>query len=140
MTTSIAPAYRFGKAEVRACSRHLATVVAVRGELTADQLAAVTDRVLRFVLNDTSFVLDLSDVASIAPAGSALLGAVDDACAAADVEWALVTCPAVTAHFDEAIRDRLLPVAESVADALHDFADARLAQRTVLLPLLRHSA
>jgi ABC-type transporter Mla MlaB component len=140
MTASIAPVYHFGNADVRACSRHLATVVSVRGEVTADNLGALIDRVRRFVLSDTSFVLDLSDVVSIAPEGEALLSEVDAACAAADVEWVLVTGAAVTGLFDEAMRDRLLPVVESVADALHDFADARLAQRSALLPLLQRSA
>jgi ABC-type transporter Mla MlaB component len=140
MTASIAPVYHFGSADVRACSRHLATVVSVRGEVTADNLGALIDRVRRFVLSDTSFVLDLSDVVSIAPECEALLSEVDAACAAADVEWVLVTGAAVTGLFDEAMRDRLLPVVESVADALHDFADARLAQRSALLPLLQRSA
>lgn len=140
MTTSIAPAYRYGSAEVRACSRHLATVVAVRGEVSSDNLAAVTTKVTQFILTDTSFVLDLSDVRILTPEGAAMLTAVDNACAAADVEWAVVAGPAVAGVFDESTRDRLLPLVESVADALHDFSDARTAQRSALLPLLQRSA
>lgn len=127
-------------ADIRACSRHLATVVAVRGAITAADIDPVTARVLRFVLPDTSFVLDLSDATSIAAEGAALLAAVDDACAVAGVEWALVSAAPVMALFDEDLRDRLLPVVDSVADALHDFADAAAARRSMLLPLLQRTA
>jgi anti-anti-sigma regulatory factor len=136
----IAPGIRFGNADVRACSRHLATVVSVRGEVTADNIEAVTTQVTRFILSDTSFVLDLSEVDFLTTEGATLLRAVDDSCAIADLEWALVVGTAATALFGEEIRDRLLPVVESVADALHDFADARMTQRTLLLPLLQRSA
>lgn len=136
----IAPGIRLGNADVRACSRHLATVVSVRGEVTADNIDAVTTQVSRFILSDTSFVLDLADVEFIAAEGATLLRTVDDGCALADVEWALVVGPAAAALFDEEIRDRLLPVVESVADALHDFADERMRQRSLLLPLLQRSA
>jgi anti-anti-sigma regulatory factor len=136
----IAPGIRFGSADVRACSRHLATVVSVRGAVSADNIEAVTTQVTRFILSDTSFVLDLSDVEFITAEGTTLLRTVDDDCAFADVEWALVVGTAAAALFDEEIRDRLLPVVESVADALHDFADARMTQRSLLLPLLQPSA
>lgn len=129
-------------ADIRACSRHLATVVAVRGDITAADIEAVTARVLRFVLPDTSFVLDLSGATSIAAEGAALLAAVDDACSVAGVEWALVSAAPVVALFDDDLRDRLLPVVDSVADALHDFADADAApaRRSMLLPLLQRTA
>jgi len=127
-------------ADIRACSRHLATVVAVRGDITAADVDAVMARVLRLVLPDTSFVLDLGGVTSIAAEGAVLLAAVDDACARAGVEWALVGAAPVTALFDEDLRDRLLPVVDSVADALHDFADAAADRRSVLLPLLQRTA
>lgn len=139
MTTSIAP-NRFGAAEVRACSRHLATVVAIRGDVSAADLDAVAARVRQFVLPDTAFVLDLSELHSIPSDGVSLLTGVDDAAADADVEWALVPGPATAALFDATIRDRMLPLVDSVADALHDFVDARATQRTLLLPLLQRSA
>jgi ABC-type transporter Mla MlaB component len=118
----------------------LATVVAVRGEVTTDNLAQVTAHTQRFLLCDTSFILDLSELKSIVPEGSALLAAIDEACAAAEVEWALVTESAADALFTSEIRDRMLPVVDSVADALHDFADARMERRDLLLPLLHRSA
>ena len=134
------PVFKCGGAEIRACSRHLATVVAIRGDVTAANLEAVTTQATRFLLPDTSFILDLSELESIAPQGAALLSAIDDACTVTDVDWALVTGPATTELFDAEMRDRMLPVVDSVADALRDFADARTAQRTVLLPLLQRSA
>jgi anti-anti-sigma regulatory factor len=127
-------------ADIRACSRHLATVVAVRGDICAADVDAGVTRVLRLVLPDTSFVLDLSGVTSIAAEATALLAAVDDACARAGVEWALVSAAPVLALFDEDLRDRLLPVVDSVADALHDFADAMADRRSALLPLLQRTA
>jgi len=139
MTTSISP-FRCGGAEVRACSRHLATVVAVHGEVTVDNLSEVTAHTLRFLLCDTSFILDLSELESVVPEGSALLAAIDDACTAADVEWAMVSGPAADDLFQRDIRDRMLPVVDCVADALHDFADARMTRRDLLLPLLHRSA
>jgi ABC-type transporter Mla MlaB component len=134
------PVVRCGGAEIRACSRHLATVVTVRGDVTADNLGQVQARIKRFLLCDTPYILDLSELTSIAAEGSALLAAVDDACAATNVEWALVIGWAARALFDREIRDRMLPVAESVAEALHDFADARATRRDLLLPLLHRSA
>ncbi|AQA05415.1 hypothetical protein BVC93_26920 [Mycobacterium sp. MS1601] len=127
-------------AEVRACSRHLATVVSVRGEVTAADVDAVVEQVRRFVLPDTAFVLDLSRLTDVAPEGAALLTVIDDDCAAAGVEWALVSGPAAEALLDEPIRDRLLPLVKSVADALHDFADAMTTRRSLLLPMLKRSA
>lgn len=134
------PVFKCDGAEIRACSRHLATVVAIRGDITAANLDAVTAQAIRFLLPDTSYVLDLSELDSIAPQGVALLSAIDDACAVADVEWALVSGSATIELFDAEMRDRMLPIVDSVADALHDFADARTAQRSLLLPLLQRSA
>jgi hypothetical protein len=118
----------------------MATVVSVRGEVSAENAEAVTDQVQRFILSDTSFVLDLSDLRAPAPESAAMVCTIDDACAVADIEWALVAGPALTAGFDDATRDRLLPLVDSVADALHDFVDAATLQRTLLLPMLQRSA
>lgn len=134
------PIVSCGGAEVRACSRHLATVISVRGRVTADNVAQVIAQTTRFLLCDTSFIIDLRELKTTAPEGSALLAAIDDACAEADVEWALVTGPAADELFDGEIRNRMLPIVESVADALHDFAEARTTRRDQLLPLLHRSA
>jgi ABC-type transporter Mla MlaB component len=140
MTSSINPVFRCGNAEIRACSRHLATVVTIRGDVTPENLCRVLAHTERFLLCDTPVILDLSELTSIAPEGSALLLSIDDACAAAEVEWALVIGWVARSLFDREIRDRMLPVADSVADALHDFADARTTRRDLLLPLLHRSA
>lgn len=138
--TASNPVVSCGAAEVRACSRHLATVVSVRGRVTAENVAAVIEQTKRFLLCDTSFIIDLRELKSIVPEGSGLLAAVDDACAIANIEWALVSGPAADGLFDTEIRNRMLPVVESVADALHDFAEARMTRRDLLLPLLHRSA
>ena len=138
--TASSPVVSCGGAEVRACSRHLATVVSVRGRVTADNLAQVIAQTKRLLLCDTSFIIDLRELKSIAPEGAALLVAIDDACATANTEWALVTGPAADGLFDGEIRNRLLPLVDSVADALHEFAEARMTRRDLLLPLLHRSA
>jgi len=138
--TASNPIVSCGGAEVRACSRHLATVVSIRGRVTADNLAQVIAQTKRFLLCDTSFVIDLRELKSMAPEGSALLMAIDDECATANTEWALVTGPAADRLFDGEMRNRMLPVVDSVADALHDFAEARMTRRDLLLPLLHRSA
>jgi hypothetical protein len=64
---------------------------------------------------------------------------VDDACSVAGVEWSLIASQPVTRAvriFDDRFE---LPTVESVADALHNFADAMLERRR-LLPLLTKSA
>lgn len=138
--STASPVTRIGAAEVRVCSRHLATVVTVRGGVTTANLAQVTAQALRYVLPDTAYVLDLSDVKSIVPEASSLLRTIDEACATAGVEWALVTGPATGNLFTAELRDRMLPVVDSVADGLHDFAEAQTTRRTLLLPLLQRSA
>jgi anti-anti-sigma regulatory factor len=133
------PAFECNGAEVRACSRQLATVVTVTGDLDDVNLDKVSQYTKRYVLREKPIVLDLSGVSSATPHIFSLLCDVDDACSAAGVEWSLIASQPVNhaVHtFDERVE---LPTVESVADALHNFADAMLARRR-LLPLLTKSA
>jgi anti-anti-sigma regulatory factor len=133
------PAIEYDGAQVRACSRQLATVVTVTGDLNDVNLDKVSQYTKRFVLREKPVVLDLSGVSSATPHIISLLSDVDDACTAAGVEWSLIASPAVSRavhSFDARLE---LPTVESVADALHNFADA-IAERRRLLPLLTKSA
>jgi anti-anti-sigma regulatory factor len=125
-------------AQIRACSRQLATVVTVTGTLDAN-IDRVSQYTKRFVLKEKPVVLDLSAVSSATPHIVSLLCDIDDACSSAGVDWSLIASQPVT----RAVRiydDRLeLPTVATVADALNQFADAMLERRR-LLPLLTKSA
>lgn len=126
-------------AQVRACSRQLATVVTVTGILDDANIDRVSQYTKRFVLREKPVVLDLGAVSSAAPHIVSLLCEMDDACSAAGVDWSLIASQAVTRAvrtFDDRIE---LPTVATVADALNQFADAMLERRR-LLPLLTKSA
>jgi len=133
------PPFECNGAQLRVCSRQLATVVTVTGDLTDANLDRVSQYAKRFVLREKPVVLDLSGVNSATPHIVSLLCDVDDACAAAGVEWSLIASQPVTRAvrtFDDRV---VLPTVASVADALNQFADAMMERRR-LLPLLTKSA
>ena len=133
------PAYECDGAQVRACSRQLATVVTVTGDLDDANLDKVSQYTKRFVLREKPVVLDLSAVSSATPHIISLRSDIDDACVDAGVEWSLIASQPVNRAihvFDDRIE---LPTMASVADALHHFADVTLERRR-LLPLLTKSA
>jgi ABC-type transporter Mla MlaB component len=133
------PAFDCIGAQVRACSRQLATVVTVTGDLNDMNLDRVSEHTKRFVLREKPMVLDLSGVNSATPHIVSLLCDVDDACCAAGVEWSLIASQPVSRAvrtFDDRVE---LPTVESVADALHHFSDV-IMERRRLLPLLTKSA
>jgi anti-anti-sigma regulatory factor len=133
------PAFDCNGAQIRACSRQLATVVTVTGDLHDANLDMVSQHTKRFVLREKPVVLDLSAVSSATPHIVSLLCEIDDACSDAGVEWSLIASQPVS----RAVRiydDRVeLPTVASVADALIHFSDAMLERRR-LLPLLTKSA
>ena len=133
------PPFDCDGAQVRACSRQLATVVTVTGDLDDENLDRVSQYTRRFVLREKPVVLDLSGVSSATPNIISLLCDIDDACNSAAVEWSLIASqPVVRAVriFDDRVE---LPTVATVADALNQFADAMLERRR-LLPLLTKSA
>lgn len=128
-----------GGARIRAHCRHVATVVTISGHLDSSNIEAAGGVAKRFVLPDKPIVLDLSEITEFAPEAIRLLQDLDDACAAADVRWALITGDTVADALAVAT-DIQLPVVSSVAQALHDFDDEILDRRRFLLPLLRKTA
>ena len=126
-------------AQIRACSRQLATVVTVTGDLDDANLDRVSQYTKRFVLREKPVVLDLGGVSSATPQIISLLCEMDDACSAAGVDWSVIASQPVTRAV-RAFDDRLeLPTVVTVADALNQFADAMMERRR-LLPLLTKSA
>ena len=126
-------------AQVRACSRQLATVVTVTGDLDDENIDKVSQYAKRFVLREKPVVLDLGGVSSATPHIVSLLCEIDDACSSAGVDWSLIASQPVTRAvriFDDRVE---LPTVATVADALNQFADAMMERRR-LLPLLTKSA
>ena len=133
-------AFDCGGAQIRAQSRHLATVVTISGALHALNIDRVGEYSRRFILADMPFVLDLTGVNSFDAPGISFLRRVDEDCRAAAVEWALVPSNAVDQLLRIGDDDAMFPVAGSLSEALHYFADAIVTRRRLLLPLLTKSA
>ncbi len=134
------PAEDHKGAHLWAYRRHGATVVAVRGRVDAGNIAQVTDYAVRFIAADSRLVLDLSEVSGFTPRALNLLDAVEQRCAAAGVDWALVVGEAVVRRLRTRPDSASLPIIDSVAEAEHQFDEAVLRRRRFLLPLLRRTA
>lgn len=128
------PTFDCAGAQIRACCRQLATVVTVTGDIDGKNVDRATEYTRRFIIAEKSFVLDLSGVDSFSPQCVSLLYTLDEGCLNAGVEWSLIASQSVL----DALRigDRAtFPMAGSVPEALHHFADV-IDERRRLLPLL----
>lgn len=125
------PAFDCGEAQLRTVCRQLATVVTVQGVIDDTNIERVTMLALRFIIAEKPFVLDLSGVTSFSAHELSLLSAVDERCFCNDVEWSLIASEPV-AYEASGLN---FPVADSVPDALHHFADS-IDERRHLFPLL----
>lgn len=133
------PAFDCDGAQIHAHCRQLATVVSVTGAIDARNLERITEFARRFVLGDKPFVLDLSGVYSLRGDCGSILDAVDERCAATNVEWALVASSEVVEALGVADQDAVT-ITSSVPLALHHFADEIGARRRLLLPMLGRTA
>ena len=131
------PTFDCDGAGIRAHCRQLATVVTITGGLSDTNVECASHYTDRFIIAEKPFILDLSGVTSFTGEAISLLFGIDDRCAAAGLEWSLVTSRAV----DQALRDHGVEftTAGSVPEALNHFADAMVARRQ-LLPLLTKTA
>ena len=127
-------------AQIRPHFRHLVMVVTVQGKIGASNVDSASGHIRRLILAKAPLVLDLSNVNSFAAENISFLCAVADECRTAGVEWALVASPAVTACLRGSTYEAMFPIARSVSEALHHFADAIDRRRQVLLPLVRKTA
>lgn len=142
MTVTLTPrfdnaAFGCGRAQIRAHYRHLATVVTITGLIDSVNVDAVTAYTQRFILAKDPLILDLSDVRISTADAGALLRTLAQDCRAAGVECTLVAPGAVAELPGD---DADLPLAGSVHEALHCFADEIAARRQLLLPLIKKSA
>jgi anti-anti-sigma factor len=131
--------FDYGGAQIRAHSRHLATVVTIRGEIDGLNVDRIGEHTCSYMLDKTHLVLDMSDVSHFAPAGISLLQMLDEHCRAAGAEWTLVASPAVTELLGNGA-ELMFPVARSVHAALRNVADAIVSRRQLVLPLVRKTA
>lgn len=127
------PTFDCTGAQLHAVCRQLATVVTVDGTIDATNVDRVTALARRFVLAEKPFVLDLSGVTSSSAQCVSLLNDIEQHCFHAGVEWSVIAGDAVTRVLRASGAN--FPVAASVPDALHRFADS-LDERRRLLPLL----
>jgi anti-anti-sigma regulatory factor len=127
-------------AAVRAQCRHLATVVTISGTVDATNVDQVIEYAQRFVLPDKPLVIDLTGVESFGAQAVRLLYAVDDACAAAGLEWAVIPSQAVSLTLLVTLGDIDFPTSTTVHEALQYFADATTDRRRLLLPLFTKTA
>jgi anti-anti-sigma regulatory factor len=127
------PAFDCAGAQLHGVCRQLATVVTVDGVVDDTNVERVTALALRFVIAEKPFVLDLSGVSSFSAHSVSLLYAVDESCFNNGVEWSLTASEPVL----QTVRasGAAFPVAETVPDALHRFADS-IDERRRLLPIL----
>lgn len=141
MTSTITTSgFDCGRAQIRWHFRHLATVVTIDGEIDAVNVDRVIERARRFVLAKDPLVLDMSNVKSFAAEGVSLLTSIAEDCHAAEVEWMLVPGSATADRLCDTGYDAVFPLARSVHEALHDFADVIDRRRQLLLPLVRKTA
>ncbi len=127
------PAFDCAGAQLHAVCRQLATVVTVDGVIDDTNVERITALALRFVLAEKPYVLDLSGVNSFSPHSVSLLSAIDERCYNGGVEWSLIASEPVQSTVS-AIGTAFL-ISETVADALHHFADG-IDERRRLLPIL----
>jgi len=131
------PTFDCDGADILAHCRQLATVVTIRGALNGANVDRAIRYTRRFILAEKPFVLDASNVTSFSREAISLLFTVEEACAAAGVDWSLVASRPI----ELALRDGGIEVTAcgSVPEALNHFAEAMVARRQ-LLPLLTKTA
>ncbi len=127
------PSFECAGAQLHAVCRQLATVVTVDGTIDESNIERITAFARRYVLAEKPFVLNLSGVDSCGGQIVSLMYDVDDSCYHTGVEWSVIVSDAV----QRVLRGSgvSVPVADSVPDALHQFA-TELDQRRRPLPLL----
>lgn len=126
--------------DVRAQSRHLATVLTISGDTDARNAARLRAYAIALVPVGNALLLDLSGVAFFAAQSISVLIAVDDACHTAELTWALVTSHAVDRVLRISQDDDILPVASSVPGALQYFVLLTRVRRQVPLSARRSNA
>ncbi len=74
--------------DMRAQSRHLATVLTISGDIDTRNTARISSYARALVPLGTALLIDLSSVGFFAAQSISVLNAVEDACRHADLPWA----------------------------------------------------
>lgn len=119
--------------EIQAYATHLATVVTIRGDIDANNIARITAQIKRLVPVGNALLVDLSGVGFFAAHSMSALLAIDDTCQRADLPWALVTSHAVNRALRLSERGDNLPTVSSVPAAMQYFAHLTRMRRQVPL-------
>ena len=122
------------RVHMRAHLRHLATVLAISGDIDASNTDRVSAYAARLVPVGNALLLDLSGVSFLAAQSILVLVTVGDACDDAGLPWALITSHAVDRVLRISEHDDILPVASSVPDGMQYLADLSRVRQQVSLP------
>lgn len=118
---------------MRAHCRHAATVVTISGDVDAANIDCASDFATRYVAVGNAVIIDLSGVTLFAAPSISMLFAVDEACATAGVQWALVPGRAVSRVMRLTDCDAALPTASSLPEAERQLGDLTRARRRLAL-------
>lgn len=124
---------RADRARMRAQWRHQATVLTISGDIDIANSDRVQGFATRFILAGNALALDLSGVDFFAARAISVLIAVDDACRAAEVPWALIPSRIVSRVLQLTACDTTLPTASSVPEALRQVTALTQARRGLAL-------
>jgi anti-anti-sigma factor len=133
------PVHDCGPAQMRARCRQLATVVTISGEIDDSNTDLIAEYVRHNILAEKPFILDLSGVNYVSAHSISLFDTVAELCDAVAVEWRLIASPPVARALDSYGDQAGALTAESVPDALEEFAELSRSRRR-LLPLLTKTA
>jgi len=110
-----------------------ATVIAATGEIDASNIASLADYTQRCLGGDRPVVLDLTRLDFLGAQGIPALFDIDARCGDAGVQWAVVPSHPVSRLLRICDKDRRLPTAGSVDEALQRFCGASQTQRLLKL-------
>ncbi|WP_428343001.1 STAS domain-containing protein [Mycobacterium sp.] len=117
--------------EMRAYSCHLATVVAISGDVDATNVARFTAHITHLVPLGNALLVDLSGVSFFAVRSMSALLAVDGACQRVRTPWALVTSHAVKRVLRLSECSYILPTVSTVPAAMDYFTHLTRMRRQV---------
>lgn len=118
-------AWECGAAQLTAHWGRSGGVIAVHGEIDADNADAFTDRMGRTAARCEWLVVDLSELEFLDAAGISALQRINTRCAEVDVCWALVPGTRMSRLLRVRDPDSTLPMAGSLASALASVQDSR---------------
>lgn len=128
------PAFEFNGARIWAHCRHIATVVAIEGDVDATNVDKIREYAGLFILTKDRLVFDISEIEPITDEAISLVCGLVEDCRDAGVDWILVATDEVA----DQLRD--YPVTHSVREAVNLYAEEVASRRQLMLPLIKKTA